>query len=87
MAKEFWKLPPDERMKRCGELSEHEAFLMRLTDPNLPTLLACNYCVYYQGYAKCKAFPDGISADHMRMVMEDKAIECGNGFHFEEKKG
>lgn len=46
-AEEFWKLPPDERMKRCGELSEHEAFVMRITDPHLPVSPRCNECKHY----------------------------------------
>lgn len=84
-AKEFWMLSPEERQKRCGELSEHEAFAMRLMDPHLPVSLPCNNCKYYTGYAKCKAFPDGISADHMRAVMEGQTTECGDGFHFEKQ--
>ena len=40
-AREFWRLSPTERMKRCGELSDHEAFVARLTDPtHLSALLA-----------------------------------------------
>lgn len=32
-AREFWQLSPEERLKRCGELSEHEAYVARITDP------------------------------------------------------
>lgn len=35
-AKEFWKLPPEERKKRVGELSPHELFLMRISAPTWP---------------------------------------------------
>lgn len=84
-AKEFWKLPPDERMKRCGELSAHGAFVARLTDPGFSkAFVPCNSCIYKKdGAAACKAFPEGIPADHIRSVMKDQTIDCGNGFHFE----
>lgn len=85
-AREFWKLSPAERMERCGELSEHEAFVARLTDPTPPVSPPCNRCEFYLRYAKCDAYPDGIPADHIRAVMEDQTIECGNGFRFTPKE-
>lgn len=85
-AKEFWRLSPDERMKRCGELSEHEAFLMRITDPSLPISPPCNECKHYIGRAKCKAFPDGMESNHVMVVMQDQSTDCGNGFHFEKRE-
>lgn len=84
-AHEFWQLPPEERMKRCGELSDHEAFVMRLTDPALPASPPCNDCAYYLGYAKCRAYPKGIPAHQIDAVMEDRAIECGDGYHYTPK--
>lgn len=85
-AREFWKLSPEDRMKRCGELSEHEAFIMRLTDPNWSKVsVPCNGCIHkISGKASCKAFPNGIPADHIRTVMEDPTTECGDGLHFEK---
>lgn len=85
-AKQFWRLSHGERLKRCGELSAHEAFLMRVPDPHLPISPPCNQCKHYLGYARCEVYLDGISADQIRAVMEDPAIECGNGFRFTPKE-
>lgn len=87
-AKEFWKLPHDERMKRCGELSEHEAFVARLIDPGFSKVFVpCNGCIHKtDGKPICKAFPEGIPADHIKSVMENQTIDCGNGFHFEKRE-
>jgi len=85
-AAEFWELPFEERMRRCGELSEHEAFVARLTDPHLPASPPCNDCKFYLGYAKCEVCPDGISPDHIRAVMADQSTECGNGYKFTPKE-
>ena len=79
-AREFWQLPPGERMKRYGELSEHEAFLARISDPHLPISPPCNRCRYYKGYAKCDVYPDGIPSDQIDAVMENQTIECGEGY-------
>ena len=84
-AREFWRLSPEERMRRCGELSDHEAFVARLTDPTLPVSPPCNRCRYYLRFAKCEAFTEGISPDHIRAVMADQTIECGDGFHYTPK--
>ncbi len=81
-AREFWKLSPEERMKRCGELSGHEAFIARLTDPTPPASPPCNQCKYYFGYAKCEAYPKGIPAEHIRAVMENQAVDCGSGLRY-----
>lgn len=86
-AREFWNLSFEERMRRCGELSEHEAFVARLTDPHLPISPPCNDCKFYLGYAKCEALPDGMPPDHIRAVMADQTIECGDGFHYTPKDG
>ena len=84
-AREFWRLSPTERMKRCGELSDHEAFVARLTDPTPPISPPCNRCKYYLGYAKCIAYPDGMSAEHINAVIADLTIMCGNGFRFTQR--
>ena len=85
-AREFWKLSHKERMARCGELSEHESFVARLTDPSPPASPPCNICKHYFGYGKCEAFPNGVPADHIRAVMADQLMECRNEFRFTAKE-
>lgn len=45
----------------------------------------CDYCRHYDKENEkrmcCKAFPDGIPVEKMRM--EDDGIECNNGIYFE----
>lgn len=31
--KEFLKLPREERLRRCNELSDHDAFMVRISEP------------------------------------------------------
>lgn len=84
---EFWNLPTEkERRKRYGELSDHDKFRVRISmDPGAVSP-SCNRCKYYLKYGKCSAYPEGISGGHIRAVMEDQTIECGNGFHFTPKE-
>lgn len=84
---EFCKLPTEaERCQRYGELSEHDKFRARMSMDSGAISPPCNRCKYYLGFAKCKVFPEGISVDHIRAVMEDQTIDCGNGFHFEKRE-
>lgn len=88
--RDFWKLTPEERLERCGELSEHDAYMVRLTDPGLPRNppeVPCNECIHRtEGKPYCAAFPDGLTADHIRAVMQDKGVPCGGGYRFEQKR-
>lgn len=90
MADEFWKLPPEERWKRCGELSEHEAFVMRLTDPGNAkkrVYIPCNDCVHrIEKKLACKAHPNGMTQEDIRAVIDDHNHDCGNGYKFEKRK-
>lgn len=49
-ADEFWRLPTDERLQRCGELSEHEASVARITSPEYSKgpYIPCNDCIHYR---------------------------------------
>ena len=42
----------------------------------------CNSCVYYRSYAKCEAFPDGISAEHIQALVEKPGTNCKAQYHF-----
>ena len=85
-AREFWKLPKEERLRRYGELSDHEKYVVRITDPGVPhkpMYIPCNYCKHrIEGELACRAFPHGQTATHVKAVMADPTIECGNGYHF-----
>jgi hypothetical protein len=85
---EFWSLPTfEEQCRRYAELSGHDKFLVRLSMPPGPGVwVPCNDCKYYFGYAKCEAYPDGLSAGHIRAVIEDQTIECGEGYHYTPRK-
>lgn len=67
---EFIKLSEDEKCKRYKELSNHDAFLVRLTmPPSLSVEVPCNSCGHYNNDGTCKAFPDGISGDHIENLV------------------
>lgn len=84
---EFCKLPTEEeRCNRYVELSDHDKFRARISMNPSAISPPCNICRYYFGFAKCEAFPGGISAEHISAVMQDKTIDCGNGFHFEKRE-
>lgn len=89
-AREFWRLPPEERWKRCGELSDHEAFVMRLTDPGSAKnhiYVPCNDCVHrIEKKLACKAHPNGLTQEDIRAVVDDHNHVCGNGYKFEKRK-
>lgn len=83
--REFWKLSAKERCERYKDLTEHDKFGVRQMDTGA-VKVTCNDCIYYRGYAKCEAFPNGITGDHIDAVMEDRNIECGPGIRFAPKK-
>lgn len=86
MWEDFWKLTPEERLARCGELSERDAYMVRLTEPVLAVSPPCNDCAHkHKGKPTCDAFPDGISGEHIRAVMKDISTPCGSEFRFKSK--
>lgn len=82
---EFRKLPHEERLKRYAELSNHDKFLARCSQDTGVRTLLCSLCDHYRGFAKCDAFPDGISGEHMDKVEVEPAFECAPGIRFEAK--
>lgn len=85
--KEFWSMSEEDRCVRYGELSDHDKFIARCSQPSGPAVFVpCNVCVHrIKGKPACKAFPDGVSGDHIRAVMADITIECGVGYRFEKE--
>lgn len=87
---EFWHLPLEERFERCKSFSAHDSFRLRITDPGTSFAgpwVPCNDCAHQiTGRPACKAHPEGLTADHIRAVMADQTIECGNGFRFMPKE-
>lgn len=83
---EFWKLSKEEKLARCGALSDHDAYRLRMTEQIGVVSPPCNRCIHrFKDRPACKAFPDGVSGDHIRAVMADMTIECGVGYRFEEE--
>lgn len=83
---EFRKLTHEEKAKRYGELSAADRFGWRVTEPTYGRKVPCGECIHrIQGSPACEAYPKGWDADHLRALVEDSSIECGNGFHFEKK--
>lgn len=92
--REFWHIPFEEQFERCKHFSAHDSFRFRITDPGISAhqpWVPCNDCAYrISKTPTCRAYPSGLSADHIRAIMEDQTIECGDGFHYtpkEEKDG
>lgn len=83
--KEFWELPQKERYERYKELSEHNKFGVRQAESGVISP-PCNVCLHYFGYAKCAAYPEGISGEHIDAVLNDLTTDCGKGYCFKEKR-
>ena len=45
----------------------------------------CNFCKHYLGFAKCKAYPNGITNEIINDVHYNKNNQCSEKYHFEEK--
>lgn len=83
--KEFWKLSEEERRKRYKDLSDHDKFGVRQGMLPGTRSIPCNDCIHYRGYARCDAYPEGISADHIQTVMDDQDASCGSEFKYKKK--
>ena len=86
---EFWRMPLEERIERCKNFSQHDSFRLRISDPGSShsPWVPCNDCAYRLGLnAACKAYPQGLTAEHIRAVMDNPSIECGDGFRFVPKE-
>lgn len=82
---EFKKLPSEEeRCRRYPELSDHDKFLARCSQPIGVRPVPCNTCVY-KNKLSCKAFPDGITGEHLKRLLDDPTIECAPGIHYQPK--
>lgn len=84
-SEEFWKLPLEERCERYKDLSDLDKFGVRQAESGAVSV-PCNDCKYYYGYAKCAAYPDGISGEHMDAVSNDPITDCGNGYRFQARQ-
>ena len=56
---DFKRLPPEERSRRYEELSDHDKFLARCSQPSGVRGVLCNTCIHRERIC-CKALPDGI---------------------------
>ena len=88
--REFWRLPLEDKLERCKRFSAHDSLRLRITDPGIPispVWIPCNDCAHRIAMGPvCKAHPDGLTAEYIRMAMADQSIECGNGFKFTPKE-
>ena len=81
---DFKRLSPEERNRRYEELSDHDKFLARCSQPSGVHGVPCNTCIHRKRVC-CKAFPDGIPGEHMNKLEENPAIECAPGVHYQPK--
>lgn len=81
---EWKKLSNDERGERYKDLSDHDKFIVRMSMVYTKPVL-CNRCLYYNGFAKCAAFPDGIPKGHFDKVNDNVNTICSGKFKFCEK--
>lgn len=82
---EWSNLSEEEKGERYRELSDHDKFRVRITMPPAVKSLRCNSCCYYQGFAKCTAFPDGISSEQLDKVDENPETPCAKGLKYKRK--
>lgn len=83
---EWSRLSEEEKGERYRELSDHDKFRVRVTMPPVTTSVRCNDCAHYWGFAKCAAFPDGISGEQLDKVNEDPEMPCANGLKYRKKE-
>lgn len=87
--KEFCLLSKEDRLQKYKELSDADKFKARCSDPDIPNNkqdIPCNHCVHRtKNKSACAAYPNGLDAEHIRNVMKDPEIECGNGYHFQKR--
>mgnify|MGYP007024219430 FL=1 len=81
---DFKRLSPEERNRRYEELSNHDKFLARCSQPSGVHGVLCNTCIHRKRVC-CKAFPNGIPGEHMNKLEENPAIECAPGVHYQPK--
>lgn len=82
---EWTKLSEYERGERYKDLSDKDKFRVRISMNPGARSVRCNSCCHYRGFAKCAAFPSGISKTHIDAIDRDPTIQCGNGLHYEMK--
>lgn len=87
---EFWALPSDkERGQRMKDLSEHDRYVVRITEPvKLHTVMCC-YCKHYHWdpsspRVTCDAFPGGIPRELLsEKVKHTRPYKGDHGIQFE----
>ena len=85
---EFRRLSSEEeRCRRYPELSDHDKFLARCSQPSGVVSVLCNSCVHkIKGKFACQVFPEGIPGEHSDRVDDDPTIECAPGIHYKPKE-
>ncbi len=84
---EFVKLPIKEKCARYGELSDRDKLRARLSmDTTSRTKVMCNTCRHYLGYAKCKAYPDGIPRELIARLEHDTPYPGDQGYRYQPKE-
>lgn len=83
----FQKLSEEERCRRYTELSEHDRFKARCSQDTGVRSAPCNTCAHKRAGGKCAAFPDGITGEHLRLLLKDPTVECADGIRYERDAG
>lgn len=84
--KEFCSLPEKDRGAGYARLSESDKFRARLSMNPGVLGIPCNSCKHNHRDRTCDAFPNGIDREHIRALIQDTAISCGNGMHYEKQE-
>lgn len=84
---EFVKLSESARRKQYVNLSDADKFRVRqgmvsTAGPYIP----CNHCKFRTRFI-CSAYPEGIPVEHMKALIDDRGLACGDGFHFTPEDG
>ena len=83
--RQFVKMSEEEREKAYQYLSDEDKLkvCVCMEPQRQRRIVPCNVCVHREkNTPNCKAFTDGIDAQHIRDLMNDSSKECGNGYRF-----
>lgn len=80
---DFIRLPSEEQCERYVELSDHDKFRARISQPPAVGYVMCNDCVHYHKDVTCDAFPDGIPREIIIRGEHDTPFPGDNGIRFE----
>lgn len=79
---EFKHLSQQEQQERYKDLSEHDRFRARISQPSALGHIVCNDCIHYHKDATCDAFSNGIPKEIFDRGEHDTPFPGDNGIRF-----